>query len=110
MTIFYHVDDCKLSHRRSKVNDQMIKWLRQEYESILEDGLEKMTVRRGKLHKYLGMNLDCTVLGQVQITMIYFLKKVFIAFNKAKPKGGGTKTSATPDNLFKVEKYCYKLP
>ena len=29
MTICYHVDKCKLSHRRSKVNDRMIKWLRQ---------------------------------------------------------------------------------
>ena len=38
MTICYHVDDCKLSHRMSKFNDQMIKWLRQEYESIFEDG------------------------------------------------------------------------
>ena len=28
MTICYHVDDCKLSHRRSKVDDLMIKWLR----------------------------------------------------------------------------------
>ena len=28
MTICYHVDDCKLSHLRSKVNNRMIKWLR----------------------------------------------------------------------------------
>ena len=59
MTISYHMNDCKLSHRRSKVNDRMIKWLRQEYESILEDGPGKMTVSRGKVHKYLGMTLDC---------------------------------------------------
>ena len=31
MTICYHVDNCKLSHCRSKFNDRMIKWLRQEY-------------------------------------------------------------------------------
>ena len=30
MTICYHVDDFKLSHRRIKVKDRMIKWLRQE--------------------------------------------------------------------------------
>ena len=60
MTICYYMDDCKLSHRRSKVYDQMIKWLRQEYESIFEDGLRKMTVSRGKVHKYLGMTLDYT--------------------------------------------------
>ena len=38
MTICYHVGDCKLIHRRKKVNDQMIKWLRQEYKIIFEDG------------------------------------------------------------------------
>jgi hypothetical protein len=37
MTICFHVDDCKLSHRKSKVMDKMIEWLRQEYESIFED-------------------------------------------------------------------------
>ena len=34
MTIFYHVENCKLNHSRINVNDGMIKWLRQEYESI----------------------------------------------------------------------------
>ena len=88
MTLCYHVDDCKLSHRRIKVNDLMIKWLRQEYEIIFEDGSGKMTVSRVKVHKYLGMTLDYTVLGQVQITMIDFLDKVLTAFDKAEPKGG----------------------
>ena len=50
MTICYHMEDCKLSHRRSKFNYQMIKWLRQEYESIFEDGWGKMAVSRGKFH------------------------------------------------------------
>ena len=48
MTICFHVDDCKLSHRKSRVMDDMIQWLRQEYESIFEDGSGKMTVSRGK--------------------------------------------------------------
>ena len=65
MTICYHADDCKLSHRRSKVNNMMIKWLRQEYESIFEDGSGKMAVSRGKVHKYLSMILDYTVRGKV---------------------------------------------
>ena len=33
MTICYHVDDCKLSHRSRKVNDWMIKRFRQEYDA-----------------------------------------------------------------------------
>jgi hypothetical protein len=34
MTICFHVDDCKLSHVSVKAMDDMIAWLRQEYESI----------------------------------------------------------------------------
>ena len=56
------------------------------------------------------MTLDYTVRGQVQITMIDFLDEVLVAFDKAEPKGGGTKTSAAPENLFKVNEYCEKLP
>ena len=82
MTICYHEDDCKLIHRKSKVSDRIIKWLRNEYESILKDGLGEMTVSRGKFHKYLGMTLDYTVRGQVQIKLIHFLDKALIAFNK----------------------------
>jgi hypothetical protein len=37
MTICFHVDDCKLSHRSSRANDNIIDWLHQEYESIFED-------------------------------------------------------------------------
>ena len=110
MTICYHVDDCKLSHRRSKVNDLIIKCLRQEYESIFEDGFGNMTVSRGKVHKYLCMTLEYTVCGQGQIKMIDFLHKVLTAFDKAELKGVSKKTSAAPENLFKVNKDCEKLP
>ena len=50
-TVCWHVDDCKISHVDSKFNDELIEILRQEYESIFEDGTGKMTVHRGKLHK-----------------------------------------------------------
>ena len=65
MTICYHVDDCKLSRHRSKVNDERIKWLLQEYEIIFEDGSGKMKVSGGKVHKYLSTTLDYTICGQV---------------------------------------------
>jgi hypothetical protein len=53
MTICFHVDDCKLSHRSSRANNNMIDWLRQEYESIFEDRSGEMTDSRGRGHKYL---------------------------------------------------------
>jgi hypothetical protein len=105
MTICFHVDYCKLSHRKTKVMDSMIEYLRQEYESIFEDRSGAMTASRGKIHKYLGMNLDCNVRGQVNITMFDYVDEILTTFDKAEPKGGGTKTSEAPDSLFKVDDF-----
>jgi hypothetical protein len=109
MTICFHVDDCKLSHRKTKVMDSIIEYLRHEYESIFEDGSEAMRVSRGNIHKYIGMTLDYTVRGQVKITMHDYVDAILNAFDKAEPKGGGTKTSEAPDSLFKVDESCEKL-
>ena len=101
MTIGFHVGDCKLSHKEPKENDKMIEWLKSEYESIFEDGSGNITVSRGKVHTYLGMNLGYRVKGQVKITMYDYVKEILNAFDKAEPKGDGTKTSAAPNNIFK---------
>jgi hypothetical protein len=68
-----------------------------------------MTVSRGKIHKYLGMTLDYTVCGQVKITMFDYVDEILTAFNKAELKGGGTKTSAAPDSIFRVDGNCENL-
>jgi hypothetical protein len=109
MTICFHVDDFKLSHRKKTVVDRIIGYLRQEYESIFEDGSGAMTVSRGKIHKYLGMTLDYSVPGQVKITMPDYVNDILATFDKAEPKGGDTETSAAPDSLFKVDEDCKKL-
>jgi hypothetical protein len=49
-TICWHVDDCKLSHVDPKVQDKFIQVLRDEYESIFEDGSGKMTVSHILFH------------------------------------------------------------
>jgi len=110
MTICFHVDDCKLSHCSSKENDCMIEHIREEYESIFEDGSGKMVVHRGEVHQYLGMQLDYSVRGQVKITMQQYIEEILAAFEKADPKETGTKDSAAPPNLFTVDEDCEKLP
>jgi hypothetical protein len=109
MTICFHVDDCKLSHIAPSVVTKMIKWLRKEYESIFEDGSGKMSVTRGKVHTYLGMTLDFTLPGRVQISMFSYIEEIITTWEKAEPKGGGTKSSAAPTNLFTVDDDCKKL-
>jgi hypothetical protein len=109
MTICFHVYDCKLIHGKTKVMDSMIEYLRQEYDSIFEDGSGVMKVSRGKIHKCLGINLDYTVRGQVKITMFDFIDEILTAFDKTEPKGGGTKTSASHESIFKVDESCENL-
>ena len=53
-TICFHVDKCKLSHQYRKVNDEFVNTLRDEYESVFEDGSGKIKVIQGKVHEYLG--------------------------------------------------------
>jgi hypothetical protein len=91
MTVCFHVDDCKLSHRDPKVMDDMIGWLKKEYEHIFEDCYGKMTVSRGKVHKYLGMQLDYTIRGMVKISMLEFVDEILAAFDREDPRSGGTK-------------------
>ena len=120
LTIVFHVDDCKLSHVDSKVLDDTIDWLRQDYESIFEDGSGKMKVSRGRKHKYLGMDLDFTERGQCKITMFGSVEEILAAWKSAEkiPDSDGFKTvgskrkpksSAAPENLFVVDEDCKKL-
>jgi hypothetical protein len=109
MTICWHVDDLNANHVKTKVMDLMIKYLRQEYESLFEDETGEMVVSRGKIHNYLGMTLDYTVRGQAKITIFDYVTEILTAFDKAEPKGAGTKSSAGPDSLFTVNEDCDKL-
>ena len=109
MTICFHVDDCKLSHVDSTANDDMIDWLKREYESIFEDGSGEMVVTRGKVHNYLGMKLDYSTPGRVIVSMFDYVDEIISAFEKADPTQTGTKTSAAPSDLFKVDEACKKL-
>ena len=58
MSIFFHVEDCKLSRKRSRQMDRMIEYLSKEYESIFEDGSGEMTVKHGKVYEYLRMMIN----------------------------------------------------
>jgi hypothetical protein len=101
MTICFHVDDCKISHRSAKEVDNIIQWLRTEYESIFEDGSGKMKVSRGKIHEYLGMTLDFSSPGIVRVTMKKYIDEViehFLRFDTFK-----LKSTAAPEDLFKID-------
>ena len=56
-------------------------------------------VTRGKVHDYLGMDLDYTKRGTLRVSMIKYLGKVFDDFPEQI-----TSTSSSPaaDHLFKI--------
>ena len=119
-TICFHVDDCKISHVSDTVIDETIDWLRKDYESIFEDGSGEMKVNRGKVHKYLGMTLDFSTDKQVKISMVDYVKEVISAWDKAEAtddgftvvkskRGKKSKSTAAPEDLFKVDEDAAKL-
>ena len=92
MTVIWHVDDLKLSHVDESENTKFAKWMKTMYG-------EKLTVHRGKIHDYLGMDMDWSKDGKVTISMIEYLYRILDEFIDEI-----TKTSATPsaDHLFKI--------
>jgi hypothetical protein len=108
-TICWHVDDCKLSHKDKTANDDFIQTLRDEYESIFEDGSGKMTVSRGKVHTYLGMKLDYGIKGQCAVTMFEYLEECIEAYDQATSHKHRTRTCAAPADLFVVQEDSEKL-
>ena len=84
--ICWHVYECKINHVDQKVNDKLIKSLKQECESVFEDRTGKMTVNRVKKNKYLGMSLNYSEEGDCQITMFENLTAILETFDKIDTK------------------------
>ncbi len=76
MTIYFHVDDCKILHLDPKVVDNTIAWLRDEYKSVFTNGSSMMKVVQGKVHKYLGMTLDFATSKIVKVTMLEYVDEI----------------------------------
>ena len=94
LTIVWHVDDLKISHRDSKVVDIMLNKLDKEYGNV-----GKMTIRRGPVHDYLGMRIDFSNPGKVMIDMQDYIDEI-LAHIPEDMEG----VAATPaaDHLFKT--------
>jgi hypothetical protein len=93
-TLLFHVDDLKSSHKDSRVNDQFDKWLQEKYG---EHG--EVAIHRGKIHDYLGMEIDFSEKGKVKIGMTEYVESMLEVFPE---KIKTTDTAVTPasDGLF----------
>jgi hypothetical protein len=95
MTICWHVDDLFIGHVDPIVVTSFLDWLAQRYDT--DD--KKLNVIRGHKHDYLGMNLDFSTTGEVQIDMIPYIKKISEAFPE---KITGVQSTPAGDRLFQV--------
>jgi Reverse transcriptase (RNA-dependent DNA polymerase) len=100
-TIIWHVDDLKISHVDEKVVEMVLDMLDQQY------GKEApLVVTRGKVHEYLGMTLDFSVLGKCRVSMDGYVDEIVEEFL---PKSSLTANTPAASHLFDVNDKCKKL-
>ena len=85
ITLVWHVDDIKAGHVEANEVTGMAKWLRKTFKCLFKDGSGNMMLYQGKIHDYLGMNLDYTIKGEVEITMIPYIKEMIQDFREHDP-------------------------
>ena len=92
VTVTWHVDDLKVSHVDPFQVTRFAEYLASIYG-------EKLTVNRGKVHDYLGMDLDFSIKGKVKIGQIKYTRKMIDEFPKPI-----TYSAATPatDYLYTI--------
>ena len=93
MTVCWHVDDLKISHR----DKEMVTAFEVEIINIYG---AKTTISRGRVQDYLGMELDFgTCPGTLIISMIKYLQKIIDDFPEVLR---GTTACPDGDNIFKI--------
>ena len=92
MTVAWHVDDLKISHKDSLEVTKFLHHFGQIYG-------ECMTVYRGKVHDYLLMDLYLSTKNTLKIGMIHYIKKIHEYFPE-EIKSAATTPAA--EHLFDV--------
>ena len=73
MTVRWHVDDLKVSHKDPYQITKFSSYLSRIYGKKLE-------VKTGKVHYYIGMGLDCSEEVSVKVSMIKYTCKILRSF------------------------------
>ena len=92
MTVCWHVDDLKVSHKDSFEVTKFSTYLAAIYGN-------KMTRTQGPVHEYLGMDLDLSEKGNAKISMIKYICRVLKEFPE---EITGSVPTPYTDNLFMV--------
>ena len=101
ITIVWHVDDLKISHVDKDVVTEYITKLQERY------GKEApLTIRRGKIHDYLGMVLDYSKTGKVRIDMLQYIEALLESLPS---EYNGDAVTPAAGHLLDVDEACKKL-
>ena len=73
ITIQFHVDDLKVSHKEQSVLDEFFKDVKDEFGQ--ED---ELMVKKGLVHEYLGITIDYLIPRKVVFTMFDYLEDVIV--------------------------------
>ena len=101
ITVVWHVDDLKISHKNGYTVSALINKLSKRYGKEAD-----LTIHQGKVHEYLGMKLDYCEEGKVKIDMTDYLKKIL---DDLPNKYQGRAITLAANHLFSVNKTTRKL-
>ena len=100
-TVLWHVDDLKISHVDREVVNSVIDYLSRRY------GKEApLTINRGKIHCYLGMVLDYSMNGKVQISMHDYVRDLLASLPEDMT---GKSTTPAGNHLFAMNPNAERL-
>lgn len=94
LTVVWHVDDLKISHKNKGVVDDFIKTMENEFGNI-----GPLNISHGKIHDYPGMIFDFTRPGIIVIHMEEYIKKIL---HDAPPDMKQTAMTPATQQLFKI--------
>ena len=101
MTVVWHVDNLKVSHVDKKEVDKFIKQMEEEFRTDAP-----LSISCGKVHDYLGMNLDFHVEGEVWIDMEHYID---MTLHDAPEDMEGVSSTPAAARLFKTNSEDPKL-
>ena len=94
LTVAWHVDDLKVSHKEDNILDEFIGMMEEEF------GQETpLTVMRGPIQEYLRMTLDFTKRGRVVVKMSNYIKNTL---KDAPASMDGHAATPAVTHLFKI--------
>ncbi len=75
MTVTWHVDELKVSHKEGKELKKFGQFLRDKFG-------DQLTEHTGDIHDYLGIDLDYSKSGRLGVSMIKYLHKLLTGFSE----------------------------